>query len=156
MIDFQKAFKLGRPFFQKVARKVLKMHKRNIFDRGLNAANKKFAAYTPAYKKRKIKAGHSGKVNLTLSGDMKKAFNYVKSSAHGFEYGITDPAMAERMEFQGPKKKRKSRLRFVSTKQNPTTPDVQEFIAKGMEYELIKNFVKEIRKNGMGYKVYTI
>jgi hypothetical protein len=56
MIDFQKAFKLGRPFFQKVARKVLKMHKRNIFDRGLNAANKKFAAYTPAYKKRKIKA----------------------------------------------------------------------------------------------------
>ena len=24
MIDFQKAFKIGRPFFQKVARKVLK------------------------------------------------------------------------------------------------------------------------------------
>ena len=87
---------------------------------------------------------------------MKSSFNYVKSSAHGFEYGISDPAMAERMEFQGPKKKKRARLRFVSTKQNPTTPDVQEFIAKGMEYELIKNFVKEIRKNGMGYKVYTL
>ena len=163
MIDFQKAFKIGRPFFQKVARKVLKMHKRNIFDRGKNAAGNSFAPYTTAYRKRKMagkaapnQVSKSGKPDLTLTGRMKSSFNYVKSSAHGFEYGITDPAMAERMEFQGPKKKKKSRLRFVSTKQNPTTPDVQEFIAKGMEYELIKNFVKEIRKNGMGYKVYTI
>jgi len=154
MINFQKAFKFGRPFFQNVGRRVLKLHKRNIFDRGLNAAGKKFVAYTSAYKKRKIKAGHSGKVNLTLSGKMKKAFNHVKSSAHGFEYGITDSAMAERMEFQGPKKK--TRKRFISTKQNPTTPDVQEFIAQEMRNEIIKNFTKEIRKNGMGYKVYTI
>ena len=48
MIDFQKAFKIGRPFFQKVARKVLKMHKRNIFDRGKNAAGNSFAPYTTA------------------------------------------------------------------------------------------------------------
>jgi len=161
MINFQKAFKFGRPFFQSVARKVLKLHKRSIFDKGRNAAGKPFMAYTNAYRKRKMagkaapnQVSKSGKPDLTLTGEMRSSFNYLKSSAHGFEYGISDPKMAERMELQGPKKK--SRKRYVSTKINPTTPDIQEFIVKGMQYELMKNFVKEIRKNGMGYKVYTI
>ena len=115
MINFQKAFKFGRPFFQNVGRRVLKLHKRNIFDRGQNAAGKKFAAYTAAYKRRKMagkaasnQISKSGTPDLTLTGKMKKSFNYLKSSAHGFEYGITDPKMAERMEFQGPKKKKKN------------------------------------------------
>jgi hypothetical protein len=161
MINFQKAFKFGRPFFQSVGRRVLKMHKRNIFEKGRNAAGKPFMAYTNAYRKRKMagkaapnQVSKSGKPDLTLTGKMRESFNYLKSSAHGFEYGIEDPGMAERMEFQGPKKK--SRKRFVSTKQNPTTPDAQGFIAQEMRNQIIKNFTKEIRKNGMGYKVYTI
>ena len=64
--------------------------------------------------------------------------------------------MAERMEFQGPKKKKRARVRFVSTKLNPLPINEQKLIAREMENELIKNFKKEIRKNGMGYKVYTI
>lgn len=156
MINVRKAFKFGRPFFQRVGKSVMQRHKDNIFEKGVNAAGKPFAKYTEAYRKRKVKAGHSGKVNLTLSGDMKKAFNFMKSSNKGFRYGITDPKMAERMEFQGPRKKKKIRQRFVSTKTNPTTPDLQEFIAQEMRNEVIVNFQKEIKKNGMGYKVYTI
>ena len=156
MINVRKAFKFGRPFFQRVGKAVLQKHKDNIFEKGVNAAGKPFAKYTEAYRKRKVKAGHSGKVNLTLSGDMKKAFNFMKATNSGFRYGITDPKMAERMQFQGPKKKKKIRQRFVSTKTNPTTPDLQEFIAQEMRNEVIVNFQKEIKKNGMGYKVYTI
>jgi hypothetical protein len=161
MINFQKAFKFGRPFFESVGRRVLKMHKRNIFERGRNAAGKPFMPYTSAYRKRKMagkaapnQASKSGKPDLTLTGKMRSAFNYIKSSAHGFEYGIEDSDMAERMEFQGPKKK--SRKRFVSTKQNPLPPNEQKLIMREMQNQLIKNFTKEIRKNGMGYKVYTI
>ena len=163
MINFQKAFKFGRPFFQSVARTILKLHKRRIFNEGRNPAMNPFAPYTAAYRKRKMagkaapnQVSKSGKPDLTLTGRMKSSFNYVKSSAHGFEYGISDPAMAERMEFQGPKKKKRARLRFVSTKQNPLPINEQKLIAREMENELIKNFKKEIRKNGMGYKVYTI
>ena len=163
MINFQKAFKFGRPFFQSVGRRVLKMHKRNIFEKGRNAAGKSFMAYTNAYRKRKMagkaapnQVSKSGKPDLTLTGKMRESFNYLKSSAHGFEYGISDPAMAERMEFQGPKKKKKTRLRYVSTKQNPLPLNEQKLIAREMQNQLIKNFTKEIRKNGMGYKVYTI
>lgn len=163
MINFQKAFKFGRPFFQSVGRTILKIHKRRIFHEGRNAAGKPFAPYTTAYRKRKIagkaapnQVSKSGKPDLTLTGKMRSAFNYLKSSAHGFEYGISDPAMAERMEFQGPKKKKKARLRYVSTKQNPLPPNEQKLIAREMQNQLIKNFTKEIRKNGMGYKVYTI
>ena len=161
MINLQKAFKFGRPFFQSVGRRVLKMHKRNIFEKGRNAAGKPFVAYTNAYRKRKMagkaapnQVSTSGKPDLTLTGKMRKSFNYLKSSAHGFEYGIKDPGMAERMEFQGTKKK--SRKRYVSTKQNPTTPDAQQMIGKEMAEQVVKNFTKELRKNGMGYKVYTI
>ena len=161
MINFQKAFKFGRPFFQSVGRRVLKMHKRNIFEKGRNAAGKPFMAYTNAYRKRKMagraapnQVSKSGKPDLTLTGKMRESFNYLKSSAHGFEYGIEDPEMAERMELQGPKKK--SRKRYVSTKQNPLPPNEQELIKQEMTNRLIKNFTKEIRKNGMGYKVYTI
>ena len=161
MINFQKAFKFGRPFFQSVGRRVLKMHKRSIFEKGRNAAGKPFMAYTNAYRKKKMagraapnQVSKSGKPDLTLTGKMRESFNYLKSSAHGFEYGIEDPGMAERMEFQGPKKK--SRKRFVSTKQNPTPPDAQQMIGKEMAEQVVKNFTKELRKNGMGSKVYTI
>ena len=64
--------------------------------------------------------------------------------------------MADRMRFQGPEKKKKARLRYVSTTTNPTTPDLQELIAKQMQSQLIKNITKELRKNNMGYKVYTL
>ena len=163
MINFQKAFKFGRPFFESVGRTVLKLHKRRIFNEGRNPAMKPFAPYTEAYRKRKMagkaaknQVSRSGKPDLTLTGRMKKAFNYIKSSSHGFEYGIIEPDMAERMEFQGPKKKKKARVRFVSTKLNPLPINEQKLIAREMENELIKNFKKEIRKNGMCYKVYTI
>tara|TARA_R100000781_G_scaffold92951_1_gene57671 strand:- start:433 stop:939 length:507 start_codon:yes stop_codon:yes gene_type:complete len=168
MINFQRAFKFGRPFFERVARKVLNLHKRNIFDFGQNSSGKTFESYAPyrkAYKRRKVagKAAPKGKTqisrsatpNLTLTGEMKKSFSYVKSSAHGFEYGISDPRMAERMEFQGPKKK-SGRKRLVSTKTNPTNPMSQELIKQEMLNQILLNFTKEIRKNGMGYKVYTI
>tara|TARA_R100001530_G_scaffold13347_1_gene12345 strand:+ start:145 stop:642 length:498 start_codon:yes stop_codon:yes gene_type:complete len=165
MINFQRAFKFGRPFFERVARKVLKIHKRNIFDFGQNSSGKTFESYAPytkAYKRRKVagkaapnQISRSATPNLTLTGEMKKSFSYVKSSAHGFEYGISDPRMAERMEFQGPKKK-SGRKRLVSTKTNPTNPMSQELIKQEMLNQILLNFTKEIRKNGMGYKVYTI
>ena len=161
MINFQKAFKFGRPFFESGGRRILTIHRRRIFHEGRNAAGKTFVAYTNAYRKRKMagkaapnQVSTSGKPDLTLTGKMRAAFNYIKSSAHGFEYGIEDSEMAERMEFQGPRKK--SRKRFVSTKQNPLPPNEQKLIVREMQNQLVKNFTKEIRKNGMGYKVYTI
>ena len=53
----------------------------------------------------------------------------MKATAHGFEYGIKDPAMAERMEFQSSKKKF-GRKRFVSNKADPTTPEAQKHIVE--------------------------
>mgnify|MGYP005812970413 FL=1 len=163
MINFQKAFTISKSFFQAVGRIVLKRHRANIFDKGQNAAGKSFAAYTPAYRKRKMagkaalnQISKSGKPNLTLTGDLRKSFTHLKVSKDGFEYGISDSTMADRMRFQGPEKKKKIKQRNVSTKTNPTTPDLQELIMKQMQSQLIKNLTKEIRKNGMGYKVYTI
>tara|TARA_R100000742_G_C4275040_1_gene95296 strand:+ start:532 stop:1023 length:492 start_codon:yes stop_codon:yes gene_type:complete len=163
MINFQKAFKFGRPFFESVGRTVLRLHKRRIFNEGRNPAMKPFPAYTEAYKKRKMagkaaknQVSRSGKPDLTLTGRMKKAFNYIKSSSHGFEYGISDSAMADRMRFQGPEKKKKIKQRFVSTKKDPLPINEQKLIAREMQNELMKNFTKELRKNNMGYKVYTL
>lgn len=166
MINFERAFKLRRSFFKTVGRLVLKRHRASIFDKGLNAAGKKFQAYEDRYRKRKMagkaapkgraQISKSGVPNLTLTGDLRKSFTYLKATNDGFEYGISDPTMAARMEYQGPKKKKKSRLRYVSTVANPTTPDLQDFILKNMQSQLIKNLTKEIRKSGMGYKVYTI
>jgi hypothetical protein len=164
MINFQKAFKIHKSFFKAVGRIVLKRHRANIFDKGLNAAGNKFLAYEPKYEKRKTagqaaprgrqQISKSAKPNLTLTGDLRKSFTHLKVSKDGFEYGIDDREMSDRMRYQGPEKK--SRKRYVSTKTNPTTPDLQELIMRQMQSQLIKNFTKEIRKNGMGYKVYTI
>lgn len=162
-IKFENAFKIKKDFFKTVGRMVLKRHRSNIFDRGLNAAGKKFLPYTEAYRKRKMagkaaknQISNSGNVNLTLTGDLRKSFTHLEVYDNGFDYGVEDGAMADRLRFQGPLKKKKARLRFVSTKQNPTTPDLQELIMKQMQSQLIKNFQKEIKKSGMGYKVYTI
>lgn len=166
MINLKKALTLNKVFFNTIGKIVLKKHRANIFDKGLNAAGKKFAQYTTAYKKRKMagkaapkgkaQISKSGKPNLTLTGDMRKAFTYLKADNNGFEYGIKNDDMSDRMRFQGPEKKKKIKVRFVSTKQNPTTPDMQNFIVKQMQSQIIKNFQKEIKKNGMGFKVYTI
>lgn len=163
MINFKRAFRINRSLFKRVGKVVLRRHKASIFDKGLNAAGKKFLPYTDAYRKRKMagkvapkQISRSGIPDLTLTGEMKNSFSHLKTFKDGFEYGINDPAMSERMEFQGPRKKKKSRLRFVSTVTNPTTPDLQDFIAKSMQAEIVKNLTKEIRKSGMGYKVISI
>jgi len=163
MINFKRAFRIDRSFFKRVGRMVLKRHRANIFDKGLNAAGKKFLPYTEAYKRRKMagkaapkQVSRRGIPDLTLTGQMKKSFSHFEATKDGFEYGISDPAMAERMEFQGPRKKKKSKLRYVSTVTNPTTPDLQDFIAKSLQAQLVKNLTKEIQRSGMGYKVISI
>tara|TARA_R100000008_G_C3570337_1_gene161697 strand:- start:440 stop:931 length:492 start_codon:yes stop_codon:yes gene_type:complete len=163
MFNFQNAFRFNQSFFKRVGKVVLRRHKANIFNKGLNAAGQKFAPYTEAYKKRKMagkvapnQVSRSGTPDLTLTGQMKKSFGHLKATKEGFEYGITNPQMAERMEFQGPRKKKRAKLRFVSTVKDPTTPDLQEYIAKSMQAQLVKNLTKEIQKSGMGVKVYTI
>jgi len=163
MINFKNAFRINRSFFKRVGKMVFKRHKANIFDKGLNAAGKKFLPYTDAYKKRKMagtaapkQVSRSGTPDLTLTGQMKKSFDHLKATKEGFEYGITNPQMAERMEFQGPRKKKRAKLRYVSTVKDPTTPDLQEYIVKSMQAQLVKNLTKEVQKSGMGVKVYTI
>ena len=168
MINFQKAFKIGRPLFERVGKQVLRKHRATIFDKGQDSHEKSFesyAPYKPKYRERKKagKAAPKGRVqksfsatpDLTLTGDMKKSFSHMKATAHGFEYGIKDPAMAERMEFQSSKKKF-GRKRFVSTEADPTTPEAQKLIVEEIRDKIVKNFTNEVRKHGMGVKVYEI
>ena len=160
MINFQKAFKFSKAFFTALGKNVTKAHKRSIFTKGLDHAGTTIKDYTPAYKKQKQALGkYSGKVDLTLSGEMKSAFQFISADKTGFSYGIegdesADDSMAQRMDFQGPKKQ--TRKRFTTTKTNPTPPAEQQMIGKEMAKQVVKSFTKELRKNGMGYKVYTI
>ena len=160
MINFQKAFTFSKPFFTALGKSIAKAHKRSIFTKGLDHAGNTFDDYTPAYKKQKQALGkYTGKVDLTLSGEMKNAFKFISADKSGFSYGIEgdesiDDSMAQRMDFQGTQKKK--RKRFTTTKTNPTPPAEQQMIGKEMAKQVVKNFTKELRKNGMGYKVYTI
>jgi len=160
MINFKKAFSFDKLFFTALGKNVTKAHKRSIFRKGLDHAGKTFKDYTPAYKKQKQALGkYTGKVDLTLSGEMKNAFQFIDADKTGFSYGIEgdeaqDDTMAQRMDFQGPRKK--TRKRFTTTKTNPTPPAEQEMIGKEMAKQVVRSFTKELRKNGMGYKVYTI
>jgi hypothetical protein len=160
MINFKKAFSFDKLFFTTLGKNVAKAHKRSIFKKGLDHAGNTFEDYTPAYKKQKQALGkYTGKVDLTLSGNMKNAFQFIDADKTGFSYGIEgdeskDKTMAQRMDFQGPRKK--TRKRFTTTKTNPTPPAQQEMIGKEMAKQVVRSFTKELRKNGMGYKVYTI
>ena len=160
MINFKKAFSFDKLFFTALGKNVTKAHKRSIFRKGLDHAGKTFKDYTPAYKKQKQALGkYTGKADLTLSGNMKNAFQFIDADKTGFSYGIEgdeaqDDTMAQRMDFQGPRKK--TRKRFTTTKTNPTPPAEQEMIGKEMAKQVVRSFTKELRKNGMGYKVYTI
>jgi hypothetical protein len=166
MINFQKAFKFSKAFFTALGKNVTKAHKRSIFTKGLDHAGTTFKDYTPAYKKQKQALGkYTGKADLTLSGNMKNAFQFIDADKTGFSYGIEGDeskkgSMAERMDFQGDQKKPRrdgiNAKRFTTTKTNPTPPAEQQMIGKEMAKQVVKSFTKELRKNGMGYKVYTI
>ena len=57
MINFQKAFSFSKEFFTALGKSVAKRHKRSIFKKGLDQHGRPFKAYTPAYKKQKMKQG---------------------------------------------------------------------------------------------------
>ena len=166
MINFKKAFSFDKLFFTALGKNVAKAHKRSIFKKGLDHAGNRFENYTPAYKKQKQALGkYTGKADLTLSGNMKNAFQFIDADKTGFSYGIEGDeskkgSMAERMDFQGDQKKPRrdgiNAKRFTTTKTNPTPPAEQEMIGKEMAKQVVRSFTKELRKNGMGYKVYTI
>ena len=160
MINLERAFDFSKSFFTALGKRVAKAHKRSIFSKGLDHKGNTFTDYTPAYKKQKQALGkYSGKVDLKLSGNMKKAFQFISADKTGFSYGIegdesAEGSMAQRMDFQGDQKK--TRKRFTTTKTNPTPPDEQQMIGKEMAEQVVRSFTKELRRNGMGYKVYTI
>jgi len=162
MINFKKAFfTFGTKFFTTLGKKIATGHKRTIQKLKKDHSGTRFEPYTDDYRIRKMagkaapnQISRSGEPDLTLTGKMMSSFKFIKADKAGFEYGIEDSAMAERMEFQGPRKK--TRKRFTSTETNPTPPVAQKLIVKEMQKQIVRNFTKELRKNGMGYKVYTI
>ena len=160
MINLERAFTFSKSFFTALGKRVTKAHKRSIFSKGLDHKGNTFTDYTPAYKKQKQALGkYSGKVDLKLSGNMKKAFQFISADKTGFSYGIegdesAEGSMAQRMDFQGDQKK--TRKRFTTTKTNPTPPDEQQMIGKEMAEQVVRRFTKELRRNGIGFKVYTI
>ena len=113
MFNFEKAFKLTKPFFKAVAPNALKKHKAQIFDDGLNQDGKPFAEYSTSYKAFRRRKGKTTKPNLTLSGKLKNSFRHVKAFDDGFEYGINNPEMAERYEYQNINKKRRKDGKFA-------------------------------------------
>ena len=57
MINFQKAFKIGRPLFEREGKQVLRKHRATIFDKGQDSHEKSFesyAPYKPKYRERKF------------------------------------------------------------------------------------------------------
>jgi 2,3-bisphosphoglycerate-independent phosphoglycerate mutase len=66
--------------------------------------------------------------------------------------------MAERYEYQNINKKRrkdgKFARRFVSTKKQPMTPEVQEMIMEQTQKQLARQIAKEVRSKGFGVIIY--
>ena len=158
MFNFEKAFKLTKPFFKAVGQNALKKHKAQIFDDGLNQDGKPFAEYSTSYKAFRRRKGKTTKPNLTLSGKLKNSFRYVKAFDDGFEYGINNKDMAKRYEYQNVDKARrkdgKFARRFVSTKKQPMTPEVQEMIMEQTQKQLARQIAKEVRSKGFGVIIY--
>ena len=170
MINLKKMFNISPRFFRILGGQTANEHASYVRNKKKDHKGQPFKAYTPAYEKRK-KARKAAKnqisslptPNLTLTGKMLNSIRLIRAGRSGFVYGITDPKEAAKMEghqtgvFGKNTNKRKKRIISSSEKNgNAVPPEIGEMIMDEIGKQVVRQITTELKKNGMGFKVYTI
>jgi hypothetical protein len=91
---------------------------------------------------------------------MLNSLRMIVAEPNGFRYGITDPKQAAKLEGNQTgifgKNVRKSSKRIISSENHAVPPEVREMIMEEMSKQVVRQITSELRKNGTGFKVYTI
>lgn len=173
MISLEKTFKFTSVFFNSLGQNVVKAHVRRVRNDKLDHKGKKFADYTTPYKKRKKagKAAPKGKTqisrsatpDLTLTGDMLNSMRLIVAEPNGFRYGITDSKQAQKLIgnqtgiFGNKINTKKKRIISSGDKLGNAVPQpIQKMIAKEMSKQIVRQISEEVKKHGLGVKVYEI
>lgn len=167
MISLKKMFNISPRFFRILGGQTANEHASYVRNKKRDHRGQPFVAYTPAYEKRK-KARKAAKnqisslptPNLTLTGKMLNSIRLIRAGRSGFVYGITDSKEAAKMEGHQTgvfgKNTNKRKKRIISSKKNAVPPEIGEMIMDEIGKQVVRQITTELKKNGMGFKVYTI
>lgn len=167
MISLKKMFNISPRFFRILGGQTANEHASYVRNKKRDHRGQPFVAYTPAYEKRK-KARKAAKnqisslptPNLTLTGKMLNSIRLIRAGRSGFVYGITDLKEAAKMEGHQTgvfgKNTNKRKKRIISSKKNAVPPEIGEMIMDEIGKQVVRQITTELKKNGMGFKVYTI
>tara|TARA_R110000787_G_C13281826_1_gene432620 strand:+ start:225 stop:734 length:510 start_codon:yes stop_codon:yes gene_type:complete len=169
MISLSKLFRFPAVFFNSLGQNVVKAHRRYIRDLKKSHTGRRFVKYTTAYAQKKA-AGKAAKgraqiskstsPDLTLTGDMLDSLRMIVAEPNGFRYGITDPKQAAKLEGNQTgifgKNVKKSKKRIISSEKHAVPPEIREMIMEEMSKQVVRQITSELRRNGTGFKVYTL
>lgn len=169
MISLAKLYRFPAVFFNSLGQNVVKAHRRYIRQLKKSHTGRRFVKYTTAYAKKKA-AGKAAKgraqisrstvPDLTLTGDMLNSLRMIVAEPNGFRYGITDPKQAAKLEGNQTgifgKNVKKSKKRIISSENHAVPPEIRKMIMEEMSKQVVRQITTELKKNKMGFKVYTI
>jgi hypothetical protein len=173
MISLAKMYRFPVAFFNSLGQNVVKAHRRYVRQLKKGHTGRRFAPYAKAkkgqvsYAKRKAagkaapnQISRSTAPDLTLTGKMLNSLKLIKPVPNGFFYGITDPEQATKLEANQAgifgRKVKKSKKRIISSENHAVPPEIGDMIMEEMSKQIVRQITSELRKNGTGFKVYTI
>lgn len=167
MISLAKMYRFPVAFFNSLGQNVVKAHRRYVRQLKKSHTGRRFAPYTKAYATRKAagkaapnQISRSTAPDLTLTGKMLNSLKLIKPVPNGFFYGITDPEQATKLEANQAgifgRKVKKSKKRIISSENHAVPPEIGDMIMEEMSKQIVRQITSELRKNGTGFKVYTI
>lgn len=175
MISLAKLYRFPAVFFNSLGQNVVKAHRRYIRQIKKSHTGRRFAPYAKGKKgqvsyAQKKAAGKAAKgraqisrstvPDLTLTGDMLNSLRMIVAEPNGFRYGITDPKQAAKLEGNQTgifgKNVKKSSKRIISSENHAVPPEIRKMIMEEMSKQVVRQITTELKKNKMGFKVYTI
>jgi len=167
MISLAKLYRFPAVFFNSLGQNVVKAHRRYIRQLKKGHTGKRFVKYTTAYEKRKAagkaapnQISKSTAPDLTLTGKMLNSLRLIVAEPNGFRYGITDPKEAAKLEGNQTgifgRNIREGKKRIISSENHAVPPEIREMIMEEMSKQVVRQITTELKKNKMGFKVYTI
>jgi len=91
---------------------------------------------------------------------MLNSLKLIKAVPNGFFYGITDSKQAAKLAGNQAgifgRNVKKSKKRIISSENHAVPPEIREMVMEEMSKQLVRQITTELRKNKMGFKVYTI
>jgi len=165
MLDLFKILRFTKKDLDVHGKKIVKAHKEQI-KQGIDYQGKKFADYTENYRKNKSagkfknqKSRQIDPPNLTLTGAMLSAFNFMRSAITGGElgilYGIKEKHQAQKLKdnqlgkFGNSRKRRKMSKRpdkaRVIVKNNKIGPDAEKAVVQ-MFFDVVTKNTRKLKK----------